>query len=319
MSLIQIEHVTKTYQSRGKKTLANDDVSLSVNEGEVFGLFGHNGAGKTTLVNQMLGLLTPDSGSIHIAGEDIVAKRKRGRFLCSVQPQAKTPLGELTPRHAMRIMAQLRGMSPDAIKRRSDELLEKLDIGQWADTEGNKLSGGVTRLTGFCMAAMAPGRAVILDEPTNDVDPVRRRYLWSAIRELTADGTSVLLVTHSIREAESAVDRIAILDQGRVLAQGDARSIKADAGHNQMKLVAPLVRADAPIETPAWAHEVQTKDAELVITFPREAATDAVALGASLYEDHIIGDYALTEITLEDIYVDLLTNNDDAMAKETAK
>ena len=189
-------------------------------------------------MNQLLGLLRPDAGSIVVAGEDIVRNRRRGRYLCSAQPQASVPLGELTPRAITSLMARMRGAGDEEITRRVGELFEQLDIAEWADQPGNKLSGGVLRLTCFCMAAIRPGRVVVLDEPTNDVDPVRRRYLWGAIRELTGDGTAVLLVTHNIGEAEGAVDEMAILDHGRVLARGNASRIKASTVGDDMKLQA---------------------------------------------------------------------------------
>ncbi|WP_300264877.1 ABC transporter ATP-binding protein [Microbacterium sp.] len=307
-----MENVTKSYKSRGKTRVANQDVSFSVEEGEVYGLFGHNGAGKTTLVNQLLGLLKPDSGEIRIAGEDIVKNRNRGRYLCSVQPQSKTPLGELTPRAAMGIMGKLRGASDAEVTERTDALLDALNIREWADVEGNKLSGGVLRLTGFCMAAIRPGRAVILDEPTNDVDPVRRRLLWSAIRELTDDGTAVLLVTHSIREAEGVVDKIAILDEGRVLLQGDASTIKAVEGQGRMKLIAPVIDSafDAPLL--AWAEEATVREQELAVTFTRERSAEALAWATEESAQRRIGDYALTEVTLEDIYIDVLSSKEGA-------
>lgn len=306
MPVIAIDHVTKTYKSRGRTTVANDDVSMRVDEGEVFGLFGHNGAGKTTIVNQLLGLTKPDSGSIVIAGEDIVKERSRGRYLCSVQPQSKTPLGELTPRAVTRLMGKLRGASDREVDERTTELFEQLDIMEWADAPGNKLSGGVLRLTGFCMAAIRPGRAVVLDEPTNDVDPVRRRYLWKAIRDLTADGTAVLLVTHNIREAESAVDNVAVLNEGKVLFQGNAHKLKADRAGNSMKLEAVVVEGADAFETPTWAESLQVKEAELTVTFDREFASDALRWAADQHEARLLGEYALTEITLEDMYIDLV-------------
>lgn len=306
MAVIEIDHVTKTYQSRGRSTIANDDVSLHINEGEVFGLFGHNGAGKTTIVNQLLGLLRPDRGSIVIAGEDIVKNRTRGRYLCSVQPQSKTPLGELTPRAVIRIMGKLRGASDREVDERTTELFERLDITQWADVQGNKLSGGVLRLTGFCMAAIRPGRAVVLDEPTNDVDPVRRRYLWGAIRDLTRDGTAVVLVTHSIREAESAVDEVAVLSEGKVLVQGNAHDIKARTAGNLMKLEADATVGEDAFDKPIWATSLQVKEAELTVTFERGSAAEALRWAAAQQERRALGEYALTEITLEDTYIELV-------------
>lgn len=309
MAVIELDHVTKTYKSRGRTTVANDDVTLRVNEGEVFGLFGHNGAGKTTIVNQLLGLLSPDSGSIMIAGEDIVKDRNRGRYLCSVQPQSKTPLGELTPRSVTRIMGKLRGASDEEVEKRITELFEQLDITEWADVEGKKLSGGVLRLTGFCMAAVRPGRAVVLDEPTNDVDPVRRRYLWGAIRDLTRDGTAVVLVTHNIREAENAVDEMAILDKGKVLIHGNAQKLKTERAGNLMKVEAVAIAGDGSFTAPSWAESLQVKDAELTLTFNRELASEALRWAAEQHDAKLVGQYALTEITLEDMYIELVGDN----------
>lgn len=306
MAVIEIDHVTKTFRSRRGRTVANDDVSLRVNEGEVYGLFGHNGAGKTTIVNELLGLVKPDTGSIVIAGEDIVKNPNRGRYLCSVQPQSKTPLGELTPRAVARIMGKLRGATDREVDERMTHLFEKLDIAAWADVPGNRLSGGILRLTGFCMAAIRPGRAVVLDEPTNDVDPVRRRYLWSAIRDLTRDGTAVLLVTHNIREAESTVDEVAILDKGKVLIQGNARKIKAEAAGNQMKLEAVATAAEDAFTLPAWAESYKVEEAELTLTFDRDHASEALRWAADHHQDGNLGEYFLTQITLEDTYIELV-------------
>lgn len=307
MSLVQIDEVTKTFNSDEETVTANDNVTLAIDEGEVYGLFGHNGAGKTTLVNQMLGLLQPDSGSIHIAGEDIVATRARGRYLCSVQPQGKTPLGELTPRHAIRLMGELRGLGDAEVARRTDSLLEALDIGEWADKPSNLLSGGVQRLTSFALAAVAPGRVVVLDEPTNDVDPVRRRLLWKAIRDISTDGTSVLVVTHNIQEAEAVVDRAAILDSGRVLVQGDLGEIRSESSERGvMKLVTTSRIPISELTEPDWAESMQVDDGALVIKFQRDHASQALAWASENHGTRVIGDYALSEVSLEDIYVSLV-------------
>lgn len=306
MTLIEIDHVSKTYKGRSGGVLANDDVSLHIDEGKVFGVFGHNGAGKTTIVNQLLGLIQPDSGSIVVAGEDIVRNRQRGRFLCSVQPQGSVPLGELTPRAVTHIMAKLRGASDEEVARKTDELFERLDIAEWADQPGNKLSGGILRLTGFCMAAIRPGRAVVLDEPTNDVDPVRRRLLWSAIRDLTRDGTSVLLVTHSISEAEGAVDEMAILDEGRVLVQGNAAKIKAETVGDRMKLEAITTAPRSAFGEPVWADNVEVMDGHLTVSFSSNHAVEALGWASQLQETNVLGDYSLREMSLEDTYIQLV-------------
>ncbi|HEU5033272.1 MAG TPA: ABC transporter ATP-binding protein [Mycobacteriales bacterium] len=224
--LLEVEHVTKTYRGGVR---ANDDVSLTVAAGEVFGLLGPNGAGKTTLVSQVLGVLRPDSGDIRIDGHDVVAAPDLARRLCSYQPQAAAPVMGLTARQATEIVGRIRGGDRGHVRRRARQLLDALDLGEIAD-RAVPMSGGMARLTGFCMAAVVPGRVVVLDEPTNDVDPLRRRALWTQIRTLADDGAAVLLVTHNVLEAERCVDRLAIVAAGQVLAAGTPARLKSSLG-----------------------------------------------------------------------------------------
>ena len=218
--------LTKTYRRGGVR--ANDGIALQVDAGEVFGLLGHNGAGKTTLVNQVVGLRRPDAGSIRLDGVDVVADPGFARQVCSLQPQAQLPIDGLTPDQAIELLGRLRGGSPAVVERARDRYVEELSLGEWRGVDGERLSGGVKRLVSFVMAAVVPGRVVILDEPTNDVDPVRRRMLWGQVRALADEGAAVLLVTHNVVEAERSVDRLAILDRGRVIAQGTPASLKAE-------------------------------------------------------------------------------------------
>ena len=249
MALIEVDHVSKTYGTRDGGVVANDDVTLHVEEGSVFGLFGHNGAGKTTLVNQLLGLLRPDAGSIVVAGEDIVRNRRRGRYLCSAQPQASVPLGELTPRAITSLMARMRGAGDEEITRRVGELFEQLDIAEWADQPGNKLSGGVLRLTCFWMA---------------------------------------------------------ILDHGRVLARGNASRIKASTVGDDMKLQAFTTASREAFGQPDWAGNIEVRNGEVVVSFPRDRAVDALTWAAELRGRRLVGDYSLREMSLEDTYVQLV-------------
>src|SRR5699024_11210623 len=188
----------------------------------------------------------------------------RARSLCSVQPQSQVPLGFLTPKQAVTLMGKMRAgrrFNP----KRVDELFEALDMGEWANVEGEKLSGGARRLTTFCMAIIAPGELVILDEPTNDVDPVRRRYLWQVIRDLTKHGNSVILVTHNVMEAEKAVDRVAIMDQGKILIQGDPREVKSSVG-DRMRMEISLEKELNDIEPPAWALSPHRNGSRLIFS-----------------------------------------------------
>src|SRR5439155_26344927 len=210
------DRVTKIYRGGLK---ANDDITLGIEAGEVFGLLGPNGAGKTTLIGQILGLLAPTSGTIRIDGTDVVRRPDVARKACSYQPQSSVPIDGLTPLQAIGLAGRIRGGDKVDVRQRPRELDHSLDLGEW-ENKATELSGGVSRLVAFCMAAVQPGRIVILDEPTNDVDPLRRKLLWRQVRALADGGSAVLLVTHNVLEAERCVDRLAIVDVGRVVGAG---------------------------------------------------------------------------------------------------
>ena len=215
--VLEVSHLRKVYKRR---IVANDDISLSVAPGEVYGLLGHNGAGKTTLINQVAGIARPTSGTIRLAGGDPVADPDFARRMCSVQAQSQVPLMGVAPRQAIDVISRIRGAGRSDARAATARVLADLDIERWAKTPGEQLAGGVRRLVAFAMAAVWPGQLVILDEPTNDVDPVRRRLLWTGVRALASDGRAVLVVTHNVIEAERCIDRLSILSRGRVVASG---------------------------------------------------------------------------------------------------
>ena len=300
--LLEIENLTKVYRTG---TRANDGITLSVDEGEVFGLLGHNGAGKTTLVNQVVGLLKPTSGSILIDGHDLVADPGLARRLCSFQAQAHVPIDGLTPRQAIELLGQLRGASKTEVRRRRQILVDALDLGEWLDVDAARLSGGVKRLVAFAMASVAPGRLVMLDEPTNDVDPVRRRLLWQQVRALADDGAAVLLVTHNVIEAERSVDRLAILNEGRVIAEGTPAELKAVLGAElRLELVGDPRAAEMPV-SPRGRPVVPVGN-RLMVGVPMDAAGPAVAWAESLQRAGTVEEFALGPATLEDVYVALV-------------
>ena len=300
--LLQIEELTKVYRTGVR---ANDGISLAIGEGEVFGLLGHNGAGKTTLVNQVVGLLKPTSGSIRIDGRDMVADPGLARRLCSFQAQAQVPIDGLTPRQAIDLLGQLRGTARTEVQRRRERLIDALDLGVWQDEDAARLSGGVKRLVAFAMAAVAPGRVVMLDEPTNDVDPVRRRLLWRQVRTLADHGAAVLLVTHNVIEAERSVDRLAILDEGRVIAEGTPAGLKGRLGAAlRLELVLDPDAAEIPA-SPFGLSAVPVGN-RVMVGVPMDAAGQAVAWAESLKHAGSVEEFTLGPATLEDVYVALV-------------
>jgi ABC-2 type transport system ATP-binding protein len=303
--LLEIADLTKVYR-RGVR--ANDGICLSVEAGQVLGLLGHNGAGKTTLINQVVGLVRPTSGSIRIDGRDPVADPPMARRMCSLQPQAQAPLTGITPRQAIEIMARIRGASRRRARTRTDELLAELELEPWANTVGEKLSGGVQRLTAFCMAAAEPGRVVMFDEPTNDVDPVRRKLLWRQVRALGAAGCAVILVTHNVIEAERAVQRLAILDQGRVVAHGSPAQLR---GEHAERLRLEIVAADER-DAHRLAGEVAGAEPAAIagrrVAVPIEVASAASAMAWAQRQREAgrVDEFSVTPMSLEDVYIRLV-------------
>jgi ABC-2 type transport system ATP-binding protein len=297
MTVLSVEHVSKTYRGG---VLANDDITLDVAAGEVFGLLGPNGAGKTTLVNQVLALLVPDAGSIRIDAVDVVARPAEARRLCSFQPQAAAPVDGLTARQAIEIVGAIRGGDRAHLRARSVQLLDALDLGEIAN-RSVPMSGGMARLTGFCMAAVVPGRVVVLDEPTNDVDPLRRRALWEQIRRLADDGAAVLLVTHNVLEAERCVDRLAIVAGGRVRAMGPPARLKADLGAPLRLEVTLDPEAPAPV-LPAAATLVGEAGRRMIAHVQLHDSGEVVAWAQQAQDAGVIAEFSVAAASLEDVY-----------------
>lgn len=311
--VLDIDHVTKVYANGVR---ANADISLSVGRGEVFGLLGPNGAGKTTLVSQILGLVEPTSGTIRIDGVDAVRRPATAREACSYQPQSSVPIRGLAPVQAIELVGRIRGLDKREARRRSDRLLAALELSEWRTRVVAELSGGVVRLVAFCMAAVAPGRIVILDEPTNDVDPLRRKLLWEQVRALADEGSAVLLVTHNVLEAERCVDRLAIVDHGRVVGHGTPATLKRDLGVAlRLEVVFdPLAPAsDAPTFVTGAVLAGRRFIAEVQ---PHDLST-AVAWARRLQEEGVAEEFSIGPATLEDVYVRRVredTSREDARA-----
>jgi ABC-2 type transport system ATP-binding protein len=302
--LLEIKDVCKVYKGKVK---ANDNISLSIAEGEVFGLLGPNGAGKTTLVNQIIGLTMPTSGDIFISGIDVIAKPDYAREVCSFQAQVQAPISGLSTMQAIELAGRIRGGKKADVHKRALELVEKLELGEWQKTLGLNISGGVRRLVAFCMAAVVPGRIVILDEPTNDVDPLRRRTIWQEVQELAKRGSAVLLVTHNILEAERVVDRLAIVDLGKVKGMGTPASLKESEG-DAMRLELILEpKATAP-SLPDYLKKPLVINRRILGDVQPEDIPAAITWARSLKESGIIEEFLLGPATLEDVYIRLVKN-----------
>ncbi|GAA1132531.1 ABC transporter ATP-binding protein [Citricoccus alkalitolerans] len=292
-------------------TVANDQISVRVRSGEVVGLLGHNGAGKSTLVSQVVGLLKPDAGEIQVGGIDAVQNPGVARRYVALQPQAQTPLDGLTPRSAIEIAGRIRGLSSRDARAAATDLGEELDIGQWMDQralpEGGGLSGGIRRLTGFAMAVAAPIPLLILDEPTNDIDAMRRRLLWDAVRRRGDLGSGVLLVTHNVAEAERVVDELVVLERGRLVAQGSPATLRGTQD-SDLRVELQLIPDGRDPSEEGLGLPVRRRvrtGRRTLLTVEADKAASAVAWAASQHAGGRIAGFSLSPATLEDAYLAL--------------
>ncbi|OGN88251.1 MAG: hypothetical protein A2158_02440 [Chloroflexi bacterium RBG_13_46_14] len=301
--LLEIKDIYKTY--RKGKVKANDGISLSVEKGEIFGLLGPNGAGKTTLVKQIIGLARPDSGSITVDGVDAVANPGYARQKCSFQSQTQAPIVGLTPLQAIELVGKIRGGEKADIKRRTRELIDKLEMNEWENTIGLNSTGGVQRLVSFCMAVVEPGNIVILDEPTNDIDPLRRRLLWQEVQGVAEMGSAVLLVTHNVLEAERVVNRLAIIDQGKVKGVGTPAELKNDRD-NGMRMELILEPGRTIHELPDFLAEPIISNRRILARVSQDRIPEAIEKANTYKNDGLVEEYSLSPTTLEDVYISMV-------------
>lgn len=312
--VLRVESTSKRFGS----VQANDAVSLHVGPGEVVGLLGHNGAGKTTLVSQILGLVRPDAGSIRVSDVDAIADPAAARRSVALQAQTQAPIEGFTPRTAITLSGQLRGMDAAVAARAAIHLAKELAIEEWLDTragpQSSGLSGGIRRLTAFAMAVVAPVPLVVLDEPTNDVDPARRRRLWEVVRRCADRGSGVLLVTHNVNEAERAVDRLVVLDHGRVVAAGRPAELRGGAvGSVRLEVICHPERAPASLNLPVVAQADVIVGRRRLVTVGRPDVETVVGWAARSTDDGDIESYSLGPTSLEETYLSLTDEGESSI------
>ncbi|RTL61813.1 MAG: ATP-binding cassette domain-containing protein [Pseudonocardiaceae bacterium] len=217
-------------------TTVLDGIDLAVAEGSVLALLGPNGAGKTTTV-RILGTLTqPDGGSARIAGFDVVAQPRRVREVIALTGQYAAVDAQQTGRENLTMIGRLLRLGRRGAATRADELLERFELTEAADRPVVTYSGGMRRRLDLAMSLVAAPRLLFLDEPTTGLDPASRATMWDAVGELVRGGTTVLLTTQYLEEADRLADRIVLIDDGRVAAQGSADELKARVGGDRLEL-----------------------------------------------------------------------------------
>jgi ABC-2 type transport system ATP-binding protein len=236
--------------------LVLDNVSMTADEGTIFALLGPNGAGKTTIVHILSTLIRADSGAMRIAGHDVVADPDGVRALIGVTGQFSAVDNLLTGAENLQLMADLRHLGRDAGRRRVVELLEQFDLADAGSKLLSTYSGGMRRRLDLAMTLVGTPRVIFLDEPTTGLDPRSRLTMWEIIRALAATGVTILLTTQNLDEADQLADHIAVLDQGRIVAQGSPDELKGRipgghfrlhfAGSDLLRSAAELLPSSAP-------------------------------------------------------------------------
>ena len=223
---VSIRRVVKTFG----RLIALGGIDLEINQGEIFGLLGPNGAGKSTVVRMLTTLLRPTSGTAHVAGFDVVkdADKVRRNIGVALQDAAIDPL--MTGAELLSLQAVLYGIPSAMMKKRADELLERVGLTAAASRRVSTYSGGMRRRLDLALSLIHQPTVLFLDEPTTGLDPMSRLTLWEEVRRLNKEGTTVMLTTQYLEEADQLADRIAIIDHGKIVREGKPAELKASVG-----------------------------------------------------------------------------------------
>ena len=303
--IISISNLTKTYAS-GLQALKN--VNLEIRKGEIFALLGPNGAGKTTLISIICGIVTPSTGTVHVGGHDILREYRAARSMIGLVPQELyTDMFE-TVWATVNFSRGLFGRAP--APQHIDKVLRELSLWEKRDDKIMTLSGGMKRRVLIAKALSHAPEVLFLDEPTAGVDVELRRDMWGLVRRLRDSGTTIILTTHYIDEAEEMADRIGVINKGELIVVEEKAELMKKLGKKQLTLHLHEPMKAIPAELGTWRLALKSEGTELEYTFDAEQDTGIPSLLRRLSELGIgFRDLQTQQSSLEDIFVGLVRKN----------
>ncbi len=292
------------------KTRALSGLDLTVAPGTVYGLLGPNGAGKTTAVRVLATLVTPDAGQARILGHDVVAHAAAVRKTIGLTGQYAALDEYLSGRANLVMIGQLSRLTAKAARRRADDLLARFGLADAASRAVKTYSGGMRRRLDLAASLLGHPAVLFLDEPTTGLDPAARALMWSIVRELAAEGTTLLLTTQYLDEADQLADRIAVMDGGRVIAEGTPAELKSSVGGQRVALTLALgtdTQAAAAALKPFATGPVIANETGLLLEVP-VAAADGLATDVLRALDAMnvtVSDISVRTASLDDVFLTL--------------
>ena len=311
---IEVDNLRKTFTGK-RHVRALDGVSFTVEEGTVFGLLGPNGSGKTTAVRVLTTILRPDGGSARVLGNDVVKKAALVRSLIGLAGQYAAVDENLTGRENLQMVGKLNHLPTSFVASRAVELLAQFDLADAGDRTLKTYSGGMRRRLDLAAALVARPTVLFLDEPTTGLDPQSRNALWEVIEQLVAGGTTVLLTTQYLEEADRLAHTLAVLDHGNVIAEGTPESMKANLGTTVLE-VTLLSIDDAPrtahVLDTLGPHDAIVNGTLVEVTVDNGPQAAMLALRSLDAEGIVPQTFNLREPSLDDVFLSLTGHRTEA-------